>query len=85
MNVRKYRVIAGPYRAARRYAQSMGWSVDEYIIVTRGHQLAHLDPALILDIVTVRLNTLATKISLEIHDEIDQVKTLWPVPLAVAA
>jgi hypothetical protein len=85
MNERKYRVIAGPYRIARRYAESMGWAEDQYIIVTRGHQLACLDPALILSIITVKLHTMALRVMTEIHDEIERVKILWPVPTLAEA
>jgi len=82
---RQYRVIAGPHRIARRYAERRGWAPDEYIIVVRGHQLAKLDPALIAAIITVKLHTMAKKIIEEIQDEIDRVRALWPVPTETAA
>jgi hypothetical protein len=82
---RKYRVIAGPYRMAKRYAQSMGWSMDEIVIVSRGHQLASLDPALIASIVTVKLHDLGHRIVAEIQEEINRVKALWPVPTQAVA
>lgn len=82
---RKIRVIAGPHRVARRYAASMGWADSDFIIVTRGHQIASLDPNLILNIVTVRLHVLGGKIMDEINVEIDRVRTLWPVPTVAAA
>lgn len=82
---RQYRVIAGPYRIAKRYAQSRGWAEDEVIIVTRGHQLARLDPALIASIVTVKLHTMGARIVAEIQEEIARVKALWPVPTLAAA
>lgn len=82
---RQYQVIAGPYRVARRYAASLGLSEDQYLIVTRGHQLARLDPAMIASIVTVKLSTLTTNIMQEIHDEIDRLQVLWPVPITAAA
>lgn len=82
---RKIRVIAGPYRVARKYAASMGWSGDTYMIVTRGHQLAGLDPALIASIVTVKLHTLGERIVAEIREEIERVRSLWPVPTSAAA
>lgn len=82
---RKYRVIAGPYRTARRYAESHGWSSDEYIIVTRGHQLARLDPALILAIITVELHTMAQRVVEGISREIESIRALWPIRTLVAA
>lgn len=82
---RKIRVITGPYRVARRYATSMGWHDEEYLIVTRGHQLARLDPAMIATIIEVKLNTLGQRIADEIRDEIDRLRTLWPVPTVAAA
>lgn len=82
---RKIRVIAGPYRVARKYAASMGWADDSYLIVTRGHQLATLDPALIASIVTVKLHTLGQRIVEEIREEIERLRTLWPVPTTAAA
>ena len=81
---RKYRVIAGPYRVARRYAQRQGWTPDEYVIVSRGHQLAKLDPAMIAEIIMVKLHELAGRIVTEIHEEIDRVRTLWPVQTVAA-
>lgn len=82
---RKYRVIAGPYRLARKYAESRGWSEDEYIIVTRGHQLARLDPALVAAIFTVKLHHFATRVAVEIKDEIERMRALWSVPMLDAA
>lgn len=82
---RKYHVIAGPYRIAKRYAATRGWTEDEVIIVTRGHQLARLDPALIASIVTVKLHTMGQKVITEVQDEIARVKVLWPVPTLAAA
>lgn len=81
----KIRVVAGPYRLAKRYAESMGWAAEEFLIVTRAHMLAQLDPALIAAIVEVRLNNLGDRISTEIRQEIDRLRTLWPVPTAAAA
>jgi hypothetical protein len=81
---RKYRVIAGPYRVARRYAQRQGWSPDEYVIVCRGHQLAALDPAMIAEIIMVKLHDLGQRVLAEIHEEIARVKTLWPVQTVAA-
>lgn len=80
-----FHVIAGPYRVARRYAQSMGWAEDDYVIVVRGHQLARLDPARIAAIVTVKLNDLGQKAVTEFLDEIERLRSLWPVPLQAAA
>jgi hypothetical protein len=82
---RKYRVIAGPYRIAKHYATSMGWTLDEIVIVSRGHQLANLDPALIASIVTVKLHDLSQRIVAEIQEEINRVKALWPVPTQAVA
>lgn len=81
---RQYRVIAGPYRIAKRYAESQGWSSDDFVIVTRGHQIARLDPAQISYIITVKLHDLSTRILDEMHHEIARVKALWPVPLVAA-
>lgn len=82
---RQYRVIAGPYRSARRFARSQGWAEDEVIIVSRGHQLANLDPALIASIITVRLHELGRRIVADIKEEIARVRALWPVPVEAAA
>lgn len=82
---RRVRVIAGPYRTARKYATSMGWDDGQYIIVTRGHQLANLDPALILSIFTVKLHVMGKRIMDEIYEEISRICTLWPVPTTAAA
>lgn len=82
---RQFHVIAGPYRVARRYAERRGWTDDEIVIVTRGHQLAKLDPALIAAIITVKLHALGQRIMEEIREQIDQVRALWPVPTVVAA
>lgn len=82
---RKYQVVAGPHRIAKRYALSRGWADDEVIIVTRGHQLARLDPELITSIVTVQLHTLGARITAEIQEEIARVAALWPVLTQAAA
>jgi hypothetical protein len=82
---RQYHVIAGPYRVAKRFARRKGWADDEIVIVSRGHQLASLDPALIASIIMVKLNDLAERIVEEIRDEIARVKVLWPVPVEAAA
>lgn len=81
---RKIRVIAGPYRTARRYAERRGWADDDYLIVCRGHQLARLDPALIGEIIVIRLAELGTRIQAEIVEQIQVVKSLWPVRIAAA-
>lgn len=75
----QYRVIAGPYRAAHRYAQHRGWNPQDYVIVVRAHQLAALDPARIAGIVTVKLHTLGSRIVSDINAEIDRLCSLWPV------
>lgn len=82
---RKYRVIAGPYSVARKYALSHGWSEDEVFIITRGHQLATLDPALIVSIVTIKLHTMGERIMREIEQQIDAIRVLWPVDHLAAA
>lgn len=82
---RKIRVIAGPHRTARQYAKSMGWRETEFIIVTRGHQLAQLDPSMILSIFTVKLHTLGKRVEDELMEEINALKTLWPIPTLAAA
>lgn len=82
---RQLRVIAGPYRTAKRFARRKGWSEDEIVIVTRGHQLASLDPALIASIVTVKLHDLGQRVVADIKDEIARVRALWPVPVEAAA
>ncbi len=84
MSTRQYRVIAGPYRLARRYAVSKGWTEDEYVIVSRAHQLATMDPATIGKIITLRLHSLSARICAEIQQEIEKLRTLWPVPLMAA-
>ncbi len=74
----KMRVVAGPYRLAKRYAESQGW--DSYVIVTRGHQLAALDPELIEDIVFMRARELGDRIFKEIVHEFHKIRALWPMP-----
>lgn len=81
----KLQVIAGPYQLAKRYAQAHRLHPDEYVIVTRGHQLARLDPAMITKVITVQLHTMGARITGEIHDELARLKALWPVPLLAAA
>lgn len=71
-------VLVGPHGIARRYAQRNKWMDDEYVIVTRGHQLAGLDPNLMKQIVTVKLHALNERIVQEIHEELDRIKILWP-------
>lgn len=83
--MKQYRVIAGPYRIAHRYAQTMGWAENEFVIVVRGHQLARLDPAQISAIITIKLHTMAARVITDLRDAIDQVRTLWPVPMQTAA
>lgn len=86
MNVKtKYRVIAGPYRVAKRYAESRNWRDDEVVIVTRGHQLAKLNPADIAAIVTVKLHVLGARVADEITDETHRIQSLWPVRVLAAA
>lgn len=82
---RQYRVIAGPYRIAKRFARSKGWADDEIVIVSRAHQLASLDPALITGIVTVKLHALSRRIVEEIREEIARLRMLWPVPVEAVA
>lgn len=85
MNRSQFRVIAGPYRNAKRYAESKGWTPDEYVIVTRAHQLCGLDPARIATIITVHMNALSARINAEIHEELRTLKALWPIPMLAAA
>jgi hypothetical protein len=82
---RKIRVIAGPHRTARKYAISMGWDEGDYIIVTRGHQLAQLDPSLILSIFTIQLYKMGKRVQDELEEEIKALKFLWPIPTVAAA
>ncbi len=84
MNPRQYRVLVGPYRIARRYATSMGWSAENFVIVSRAHQLRQLDPATIASICTVRLGELSHRIRQEILAEVFALRALWPVPVAAA-
>lgn len=80
----KIQVIAGPFRQAQKYAQAQGLDPDEFMIVTRAHQLAGLDPARIARIVVVKLAHLGERIVKEIKDEIESLTVLWPkVELAV--
>ncbi len=81
----QYRVVVGPYRVARRYAASMGWSADEYVIVVRAHQLNGLDPARIGRIITLKTHAMGRRVMDEINDEIAQLRALWPVPVVAAA
>jgi hypothetical protein len=83
--VTKLKVVVGPYRAAKRYAQSRGWSEEEYVVVTRGHQLARLDPAKLATIFTVKINGLGQRAVGELREEADRLKALWPVPILTAA
>lgn len=82
---RKFRVVVGPYQAARRWAVKQGLHEDEIVIVTRGHQLAALDPALILQIIAVKIHQLGEKILDEIRLEVDRVRALWPVETVLGA
>lgn len=75
----KIQVIAGPHREARRYAQTQGLSPDEYLIVTRAHQLAGLNPERIVRIVMVKMANLGSRIAQELREEIGQLTALWPV------
>lgn len=81
----KKHILIGPPRLARRYAQRCGWSEDIYLIVSRAHQLAQLDPALIFSIVCIRLEALGNKIMDEMRREIDAIRCLYPVPAVAAA
>ncbi len=81
----QYRVLVGPYRVARKYAMSMGWDPDEYVIVVRAHQLNGLDPARIGRIVKIKAHAMGKRIADEIDAEIDSLKALWPVPVVAAA
>lgn len=81
----QFRVLVGPFRTARRYAQSMGWAPDEFIIVTRAHMLQGIDPARISRIITLRTNNLGQRVVEEINDEIAVLRALWPVPVVAAA
>lgn len=76
---RRVRIIAGPYRIAKRYAERRGWADDEFIIVTRAHQLARFDPAMIEEILMVKLHALGQRVMEEIREEIDLLRALWPV------
>ncbi len=80
-----YRVLVGPYRIARKYAESMGWTSDEYVIVHRAHQLRSLDPATIGRIITLRLNAMSQRVCAEIIAEIAILRALWPVHVVTAA
>lgn len=85
MSASKFHVITGPYRTARRYAESMGWPPEHYVIVVRGHQLSNLDPARIASIISVKMHTLGQRVASEIVDEINRLHTLWSVPTWIAA
>jgi hypothetical protein len=85
MSETQFRVLVGPYRVARRYAEAQGWSQDSYQIVVRGHQLARLDPARVAAITIVKLHTMTQKVIEEINQEIDRLRSLWTVPMSVAA
>lgn len=80
----KLKVVAGPYAVAQRYAKQKGWHPDEYMIVTRAHQIARLDPATVVAVITVKLQNLGQRIVAEIHEELDKLRALWPVPLTAA-
>lgn len=79
----RLRVLAGPHGLARRYAERRDWAEDSYIIVTRPHQLARLDPALVLSIITIKLHALGDRIAREIREELQQIKALWTMPMVV--
>lgn len=81
----QYRVLVGPYRTARRYAESMGWDVHDYVIVVRAHQLMGLDPARIGRIITLKTHTMGKRVIDEINQEIGVLRALWPIPMVVAA
>ncbi len=78
-------VVAGPYRHAKAYAARQGWPQDSYVIVTRGHQLAGLDPALIVSVVAVKLRSLGARVATELFDEMSRLTALWPtIPVTAA-
>lgn len=85
MSDTKLNILVGPYRAAKRYAENMGWHVDSYVIVVRAHQMWGLDPARIGAIIAVKMHTMSKKIIEEIYAEIDLIRQLWPVALRVAS
>lgn len=72
-------VLAGPYRQARRYAHHHQLREDQYLIITRAHQLAALDPQLIIAIIVIELPALGQRIVTEITEEINRVLALYPV------
>ena len=80
-----YKVVVGPYRVAQRYAQRAGWLEDDVVIITRGHQLAAMDPALISQIVTVKLHALGKRVADDLAEETARITSLWPVNVQVAA
>lgn len=82
--MRELRVLAGPARLARRYAERQGWPEESYLIITRGHQLARLDPARVTVIVMVKLAQLGKTIAEEITEEVALIKALWSVPTTVS-
>lgn len=81
MSTGKLRVLVGPHRLARRYAERHGWAEDTYIIVTRSHQLARLDPALVISIVMVKLHALGERFAAELRQEIMDMRALWTIPM----
>lgn len=81
----KIRVIVGPYHLAKRYAERFNFHGEDVIIVTRGHQLAKLNPADIAGIITVRLNALGARIARDIAEETRRIRSLWPITIQAAA
>lgn len=77
---RHLRVLVGPYRVARDFAAARGLQEHEYLIVTRAHQLAKLDPLLVGSI--VRLPGLAERFAKDIRDEVDRITALFPEIIA---
>ena len=85
MNKKPYRVIVGPYRAAMRYAKRRNWADDDIVIICRGHQLAGLDPAHMIGIITVGTQKFSSRVLFELRQEVRRITALWPVPVVAAA
>ncbi len=81
----KRRIVVGPYRLCRKYADSMGWNDEQYVIVSRAHQLATMDPAIIGSVITLKLHSLGARIATEITSEICRIRLLWSFPVTAAA
>lgn len=78
-------ILAGLPEQAKAYAGRRGLDEDDYIIVTRGDQIARLDPHLVRSIVLIDLHALGEDNAAAIVSEFDRMSNLWTVEIEEAA